>query len=135
MRRRTSDPIHTGQYVPQIAFASFEKRPTDEVPTKKAGGARFVLWVNTWNHLMGEKNNNPKEVIMYATWISAPRAVWPRTSVCQRTPLLHCVGLLIDRNQPVGVQPPEQLGATRSSMRSHALRVCGRSCTLCSVPH
>jgi hypothetical protein len=26
---------------------------------KDGDGSEFILWINTWNHLLGEKNNNP----------------------------------------------------------------------------
>ena len=28
-------------------------------------GDYFVLWVNTWNHLLGDQNNNTKSEIVY----------------------------------------------------------------------
>ncbi|KAG7363099.1 hypothetical protein IV203_026459 [Nitzschia inconspicua] len=39
------------------------KHNTATVPMEKfekhGDGAEFILWVNTWNHLVGEQNNNP----------------------------------------------------------------------------
>ncbi len=32
---------------------------------KHGDGSEFILWINTWNHLMGEKNNNPGVEITY----------------------------------------------------------------------
>jgi hypothetical protein len=32
---------------------------------KHGDGSEFVIWSNTWNHLLGEKNNNPDMEITY----------------------------------------------------------------------
>ena len=32
---------------------------------KHGDGSELILWINTWNHLVGEKNNNPGMEITY----------------------------------------------------------------------
>lgn len=32
---------------------------------KHGDGTEFMLWINTWNHLLGERNNNPDMKITY----------------------------------------------------------------------
>jgi hypothetical protein len=40
-----------------------------------SGSGDFVLWINTWNHLMGEKNNNPgMEITVQRAAAAAPPA-------------------------------------------------------------
>jgi hypothetical protein len=48
-------PSHNEATIPRDRF----EKDGEGGSSGGSGPADFVLWINTWNHLMGEKNNNP----------------------------------------------------------------------------
>jgi hypothetical protein len=75
-----NDVVFPGTYAADQAWN--EKMPQhntttlglDKFEKHGEGGSEIILWVNTWNHLVGERNNNPNVEITYQHARPAPAA-------------------------------------------------------------